>query len=156
MFLLDVAIVNARVLWDGTGGTSSSNVLGCRFCVSEFDRCRSRLDTSPPRSERCSEFTRLRWDEREGVLETCGAACGTTGGGCRCDISCLVGAGVGADDWALGLLAKQPIERREDEGCFLKRTPHGILVSHIGRADTSSKKVSASKSGRGVTRAVCA
>ena len=150
LLLLDGANADfVRVLVDGTGGTSSSNVLGCRFCVSEFDRGRSRLGTSP-RSERCSEFARLRWDEREGVLATGGATGGATGSDCRCDISCLVVAGVGADGWTLGLLAKQPIERREDEGCFLKRTPHGILVS-IGRMATSSKKVSRrKKSGRGV------
>ena len=118
MLLLDEAIVDARVrvlVWDGTGGTSSSNDMGCRFCGFEFDRGRSRLGTSPPCSERCSEFARLRWDEREGALATS-----------RCDISCLV---VEADGWSLILLAQHPIVRREDEGCFLKRPPHGTLVS---------------------------
>ena len=128
MLLLDEAIVDARVrvlVWDGTGGTSSSNDMGCRFCGFEFDRGRSRLGTSPPCSERCSEFARLRWDEREAALATGG----TTGGGCRstCDISCLVVVVAGGGTSAL--LAQQPIVRREDEGCFLKRTPHGIPVS---------------------------
>ena len=121
--LLDGANADfVRGLVVGTGGASSSNVMGCRFCGFEFDRGRSRLGTSPPCSERCSEFTRLRWDEREAARATGGA----TGGGLRstCAISCLVGVVAGGG----GLLAQQPIVRREDEGCFLKRIPHGILV----------------------------
>ena len=94
-------------------------------------------------SEQCSEFARLRWDEHEGVLAICGALGGTTVGDCCCDISCLVVAGVGVDGWTLGLLAKQPIESREDEGSFLKRMPHGILISigHEFKESLPSKKV---------------
>ena len=74
VFLLDEADADfARVLlvWDGTGGTSSV-VMGCRFCGAEVDRGRSRMGVSSTCREPCSEFERLRWDEREGALATGG------------------------------------------------------------------------------------
>ena len=109
--LLGDAIVNARVLlWDGTGGTSSSDAMGCRFCGFEFDRGRSLLDTSRPGSERCPEFARLRWDEREAAFATGGAR--ATGDRGPCDISCLV---VAVARGASCLLGQHPIVRREDE-----------------------------------------
>ena len=136
VFLLDDNTVNARVLlWDGTGHTSSSNVLGRRICGSEFARRRSRLSTSLPCSERCSEFARLRWYEREAALATGGASGG--GGRSTCAISCLVGIVAGGG----GLLAQQPIVRREDEGYFQKRTLHGIFVSIESGHVQASKKV---------------
>ena len=93
VFLLEEANVDfAWCPWDGTGGgKSSSNVMDC--CGFEC--------------EPCPEFARLRWDEREGALATCGE----TGNDCRCDISSLV---VGANGGSSGLLEHQPIGRRKD------------------------------------------
>ena len=80
VFLLDDADADRVLLvWDDTGGTSTAIVMGCRLCGAEFDRGRSRMGTSSTCREPCPEFARLRWDEREGALTTCGA----TGEGCR-------------------------------------------------------------------------
>ena len=97
--------------WDGTGGTSSSNVIGCRFCDGfEFDRGRLGLGTSPPCSGRCSEFARLRWDECEAALAT--GTAGASGDRGGCDISCLVVVVAGGETSVL--LGRHPIVRRED------------------------------------------
>ena len=129
--LLDGANADfVRVLADGTGGTSS--LMGCRFCGFEFDRGCSRLRTSPPCSERCSELARLRWDEREAALATGGA--GATGDRGRCDISCLVVAVAGGK--TSDLLAQHPIVRREDEGCFLERTYMKSLQGQMSKVGT--------------------
>ena len=91
VFLLDeenVDIARVLLVWDGTGGTSSSNNMGCRFCGFEFDQGHSRVGTSLVGGDPCPEFVRLRWDERALAI------CGATGDNCRCDTSSLLVVGV--------------------------------------------------------------
>jgi hypothetical protein len=71
-FLLDEAWVDfALVLWDGTwGGKSSPNPMGGRWCEVDFDRGRSRMDTSSTGGDSCPAFARLCWEERSDALAT--------------------------------------------------------------------------------------
>ena len=87
MFLLKEANVafGRRLIWYGTGGKSSSTVTGRRLCGVEFGRGRSRMCTSLTCGESCPKIARLRWDEREGALTTCGA----TGDGSRLNVTSL-------------------------------------------------------------------
>ena len=72
--LLDEAKVEfALGLWDGAW--CSPIILGDPFCGADFDRCRLRMDASLIGGDLCPKFTRLRWDEREGALATCGVTC---------------------------------------------------------------------------------
>jgi hypothetical protein len=92
--LLDEAWVDfALALGDGTwGGKSSPNPMGGRRCELEedFDRGRSRTDTSSTGGDSCPAFARLCWDGR--LTSGC-----VTGGDCLCATSLsMVAAALGA------------------------------------------------------------
>jgi hypothetical protein len=109
VFLLDEPWVDfALVLWDGTGGKSSPNPMGGRWCEVDFDRGRSRTDTSSTGGDSCPAFARLCWDGR--LATGC-----VTGEDFLCVISLSVVAVTAGGSACTGLLEKQPIGRRKDE-----------------------------------------